>query len=102
MHKRVLIAKEELCAEALGKVRDDDRPADGAAKLVAVQVVGHCGEVGPRIEVAVAQELKRRSVELPASRLGDNIHHGSGALAVFGVVVAGLNAKLLQRVREGK
>src|SRR3989442_1170677 len=69
---------------------------------MAVQVIGHRSEVRLGVEVTVAQEFKRRAVELSASRSGDDIYHSAGALAVLGVVVTGLNAELLQCVREGE
>ena len=102
MLKRVLIAEEELRALPLGKVRDDNRAADGAAELMAVEgILCACWrKIGLGIEVAVAQKLECIAVELIASGLGDDIYHRAGALAKLGVVVAGLHAEFLQRVRE--
>ena len=100
MQQRVLIAKEELCALSLGYERDDDRTADDAAVLMAVNVVGYGCKVRSGVEVAVAQVLKRVAMELLAARLADDVDDRAGALAVFRVVVAGLNAELLQRVWE--
>ena len=54
----VLIAEEELRADAPGEVRDDDGAADGAAELMAMKVVGYRSEVWLGVEVAVAQEFE--------------------------------------------
>ena len=100
MIHRVLIAEEELGALSLGNVRDDDRPADGAAKLVAVDVIRRGSEERPGVEVAIAQELKRVAMKTAAAGFGDDVDHRAGALTVLGVVVAGLNAEFLHRVGE--
>lgn len=98
--ERVLIAKEELGALSFGDVGDDNRSADDAAELVAMDVIGHGCEVIPGVEVAVAQELEGVTMELAAARLGHDVNDCAGALAEFGVVVAGLNAELLKCVGE--
>ena len=100
MKHGVLIAEEELGALPFGNVRDFDRPADGAAKLVAVDVIRRGREKGPRVEVAIAQELKRVAMKAAAAGFGDDVDHRAGALTVRGVVVAGLNAEFLYRVGE--
>ena len=79
---------------------DDDRTADGAAELVLVQGVSGCGEVAVRVEYAIAQKLECGAMELITARLGDDVDHPARALAELRVVVAGLYAELLQRVRE--
>ena len=94
----VLIAEEELGGLSFGNARDDDRPADGAAKLVAVEVIRRDGEKRPRVEVAIAQELKRVAMKTAAAGFGDDVDHRAGALTVRGLVVAGLNAEFLYRV----
>ena len=81
-------------------MRDFDRPADGAAKLVAVDVIRRGREKGPRVEVAIAQELKRVAMKAAAAGFGDDVDHRARALTVRGVVVAGLNAEFLYRVGE--
>ena len=96
----MLITEEELRRSAGGEMRDDDGSADSAAELVAMDIVGHGSEVRSGVEVAIAQELECVAMELAAAGLGDDIDHRARALAIFGVVVAGLNAELLQGIRE--
>jgi len=64
----VLIAEEELGVLSLG-IRDNDRPADGAAKLVAVSVSLEA-ERNSGVEVAIAHELEGVAMETGATGLG--------------------------------
>ena len=64
----VLVAEEELGGVSFGNARDDDRPADRAAKLVAVEGIRRGSEEIPRVEVAVAQELKRVAMKTVGRR----------------------------------
>src|ERR1035437_8904592 len=102
MVKPSLIAEEELRAPPFGKVMDDDRTADGAAVRMPVQCVVGRGEVRLGVEESIAQELKCVAMELACAGLDDDVDHRSCALPEFSIVVAGLNAELLQRVREWK
>jgi hypothetical protein len=102
VNHRPLIAEEELGAASFGNVGDDDRPADGAAKLIAVEVIRRDREKRPGVEVAIAQELKRVSMKAAGTGFGDDVDHRAGALTIRGVVVAGLNAEFLHRVGERK
>src|ERR1035437_7798356 len=102
MVKPSLIAEEELRASPVRKVRDDDRAADGAAVRMPVRCVVGRGEVRLGVEESTAQELKYVAMELAGAELDDDVVHRACALPELGVVVAGLNAELLQRIREWK
>src|SRR6266702_4503656 len=83
------------------------RPVYGSAKLVPLKEVARLdsiqiAEVVCRIEDTVSDVLKRVTVERIGSAARDDVHDAAGILAVLCVVVAGLNAELLQHVRKGK
>ena len=80
----------------------DDRAADAAAKLVALEMVRHRREKVARVHRAVAQELEHRAVQLVRAGLGHDVDHGARRPAVLGAVVVGLDAELFERVRIGE
>ena len=104
---RLLISEEEEGVVGMEKPGDFHRTTDGSTELVALQRVNrlhaiHVSEKVRRIEGAVAHEFKEVAVEPVAAALGDDVDHAARVLAILGVVVAGLNAELLYRVRHGE
>ena len=93
---RLLPAKED---EALVLV---NRTADGAAELIALERIFRVGKVVAGIEGPVAHKLERIAVPLVGARLGDDVHHRAGIVAILRVKAVGLDAELLQRVGEGE
>src|SRR5579875_1515057 len=103
----LLIADKEEGMVAADESGNPDRAADGTSKLIALKRVDRfnavdIGEVVCGIKGAVAEKLEQIAVVLAASALGDNVDHTTGILAILGAVVAGLNAKLLQRIGHWK
>src|ERR1700684_2406644 len=103
MNDRPLVSEEEERLVGLVEVRNAERAAHCAAKLVALERVdglavggGVIAEVRCCIQVAIADELEQVAVIMAGSALGNNVNHAAGVLAVLGVVVAGLDAELLQ------
>lgn len=80
----------------------DERTADGAAELVALQGILCGAEVAFSVDGTVAEELKGGSVNLVGAGLGDGIDDGAGVKTKSGRDAAGLDGELLQRVREGE
>src|SRR5207245_6580680 len=79
----------------------DNRPAQAAAVLIALELIRSQGEKVAGVEGAIAQELERRSVESVGSRFRHDVDYGPGSPAIFGAVVVGLDTELVQRVRIG-
>ena len=77
------------------------RAADRAAKLVPVQGQTSGGKGILRDEFGVAQILKRRTVEAVRARLGGRLDQCAGHRSELGVVIAGGQLQLLQRVDVG-
>ena len=77
------------------------RPSNRSPELVPAQGRLQVGERVSRVELVVTEVFKQRSVEPVGSRLGGGLHHGSGGLAKFRVVVAGGHLEVLQRVKVG-
>src|SRR5262249_688270 len=85
----------------------DDRTADGAAKVVALELVpplilgwltkeGQGSIPASRIKDRIAYKLECAAVKCVGSRPGNNVYHGAGILSVFRAVVAGLDAEFLK------
>src|SRR5206468_2796827 len=83
-----------------------DRPSDAAAKLVSSERSSLALDAGQgteiedrsRIERAVPQEFKNRSMELIRSGLRDGGDLSAGAFSVFGRVGTRQNVELAHRV----
>src|SRR5262249_55327723 len=84
-----------------------DWAAEGATELVALERVDglhsvDVAEVVRGVEVAIADEPEQAAVVLVAAAAGNDVNDASRVLAVFGVVIAGLDAELLYGVRHGE
>ena len=104
-----LISDEEECLVAVEEVRNLQRSAHGAAKLIAfeqVRGVGSCldivGEVVRRVQVGIADIFKQIAVIAVGAALGDDVHHAARVLAVLSVVVVGFDAELLDCIGHGE
>ena len=75
----------------------EDRPTDGAAKLILPEFGLGQGKVVPCVEVVVADILVGRSVEFVGAGLGDHVDHGAGGATNVGRIDAGFNAEIFQR-----
>ena len=77
-----------------------DRAADGAAELIALQAIRTDRKEVPRVGRGVAQELE----QIPMQRVRAGLHHRvdrrAGVHPTRGVLRAGGDLELLQRVRE--
>ena len=93
----------------------DDGSAESSAKLVALDLIAPLvlhqnqnailrgssrGKIVPCVEHRVAQEIESIAVKVVCAGLSDHVDHRARILAVLRVVIAGLYAELLQRVRE--
>src|ERR1700733_6238090 len=81
-------------------MRDLDGSPDGSSELIAVEGVNSGRKVVAGVEGAVSQKLEAVPMEVGASGLGDDIDDAARVLAVFGLIVAGLNTELLQSIGE--
>src|SRR5262249_29463730 len=77
-----------------------DRSADGSAELVTAECVLRGGEIIARIEGSVANKFEQASVDLVAAGFGDGVDHRPRMKSIAGGNAAGLNAELLQGIRE--
>src|SRR5260370_38588440 len=91
-----LIAEKEKCLVPAVIERQDHGSAGRGGKLVALQRIAGGGKEVASVEDRVTVELKRVAVESIRSRLGDHVDHPTGVLPIFGAVVTGLHAELLQ------
>ena len=80
----------------------DNRAAEGAAELVALELVFCCRVPRSGVEDRVAQEFKSIAVEVVAARLCDDVHDTPGILTVLRAVVACLHTEFLERIRHGE
>src|SRR5208337_1372840 len=76
----------------------DDRPADCSAELILVVLEVGRRKIISRIQIRIAQELKRRTVQRVGSRSRYGGHDRSRGTAKFGLVGVGLFLKLLDRI----
>ena len=79
-------------------MRDDDRPAQGSAKLVLLVSRPDPVKVVPPIQLVVAQELVYVPVKLVASGLDAGVENRSVSAAELRTVGVGLHLEFLQRV----
>ena len=79
-----------------------DRAADRPAELVALQAVLLVREEVRGAEAAVAVELEERPVEHVGARARDRADRRAGAQPARGLLGAGREAELLQRVGKGQ
>ena len=79
----------------------DDRPAKRSAELIAVQRRLSKRVPCVRVEVAVAEKLEERTMELIGARAGNHVDNSVSEAAELRAEVAGFNAELVQRVRIG-
>ena len=75
-----------------------DRPAEHAAELIALEAVALGREGVARVEAVVADEVEGAAAEVVGAGLGDEIHRRRRVVAVAGRQRAGLDLELLQRV----
>ena len=80
----------------------DDRPADSAAELVALQRVLFGREEVARVQGAVAQELERAAVQFVRARLGHHVDDAATRVSVLRAEVARLQAEFLEESGFGK
>ena len=83
-------------------MRNDDGAADGAAELVALELIPCWRKVVARVEDGVADEFEQVAVNAIVARLRNGVDHRAGVSAIASAVVAALHAELLERIREGK
>jgi hypothetical protein len=74
------------------------RPADGAAKLIQIELLRGGSEVAFGIEIGVARKLEERAVNVVGAGFCGDEHRRSGARAVFRRVGVGENLELLNVV----
>ena len=91
---RILVAEKEKQLVLL------DRSTDHAAKLIALQLVHRRRKCVPRIQISVAQEFKRRAVEVVGARFGHHFDRPRRVLPVLRRRGTRLYFELLQRIRE--
>ena len=89
---------EERAVAAIVNLRDKDRAAHHAAKLVLPVFRYRRGEKIPGIEFVVAQELKQRAVDPVATRLDHHVHHTARKASEFRGISAGLYLEFLDRI----
>src|SRR5262249_21167943 len=95
-NRRALVSPEEKQAILL------DRPAQAAAKLVALQEIVRPREEIAGVQVAVAQKLEGASVQLVRAGLGHHVDDPARSTAILGAVTIGLNAEFFDGVRVRK
>ena len=82
------------------KLVPDDRPANDAAKLVALQAVSLARKRIARIEDSVAHKFKQVAVEAVGARLRHAVDSARGMLSILGRHGAGFYFELLQGIRK--
>src|SRR5262249_29634322 len=92
----------------------NDWPADGATKLIALELVSATilgrSSVGERwtgkeifgVENCITQKFKCVTMQSIRAGACDNVYYPARILSVFRAVVAGLYAEFLKSVRKGK
>ena len=93
--RRLIAAEEE-------QLVFDDGPAHYAAKLVAMEHVVFCLEEVAGVHRAGPHELEQVAVQLVRAGLGHDVHGAAGMQSVARGQSVGLDAELLQGVREGE
>ena len=73
-----------------------DRPAEGAAKLIAFQSVAGEGKWIPGIEDSVANKFESAAVKAVAAGFGHQIHYTCCVIAIAGGYGAGLHLEFLE------
>src|SRR5262249_14656353 len=79
-----------------------DGSPKGASEFVALQSVPGAGEDIPRIQAIVTDHLEAIDMERVTSGFGDGICRCRSLSNIGGILCAGGNLKLLQRVRKGQ
>ena len=78
----------------------DNRPADDAAKLVALQTISLGGERIARVENFVADKFKQVAMNCVGTRFGYAIDGAGRMLSVLRRHGAGFHLELLKRIRK--
>ena len=106
--RRERIGRRRLLASTLVVGEEEqlvlhDRPANGAAEDLAVEVrfaaAGPVGRPRRRRQLVVAPVVEAVAADVVGSRLDDHVDDRPGDVAELGRVVVGLDADLLHRVR---
>ena len=107
-HRRERIGRRRLLPSTLVVGEEEqlvlhDRPANGAAEDLAVEVrfaaAGPVGRPRRRRQLVVAPVVEAVAADAVGSRLDDHVDDRPGDVAELGRVVVGLDADLLHRVR---
>ena len=96
--RRITVFDAALIAAEQEQLVLDDRRAERAAELIAVQAVALRREEVARVETVVAEELEGVAVHFVRSRLGHQVHRRCGVMPVPRRQRARLHLELLQRV----